>query len=158
MRRVAIVTDSASDLDAGMAAADGIALVPLIAIFGDEEYRAGQDMTPREFWARLTAPGAPFPRTAAASAGAFQQAFERCLADGAEAVVCVTVAGTLSATLKSAQMARDALPDRDIQVVDSWGATCGCSWSSTRSSTWCAAAGSDGAGRSSGPCCRSNRS
>jgi fatty acid kinase fatty acid binding subunit len=123
MRRVAIVTDSASDLDAGMAAAEGIALVPLIAIFGDEEYRAGQDMTPREFWARLTAPGAPFPRTAAASVGAFQQAFEERLADGAESIVCVTVAGTLSATLKSAQMARDALPDREIHVVDSWGAS-----------------------------------
>ncbi len=123
MRRVAIVTDSASDLDPALAAAEGITLVPLIAIFGDDEYRAGVDMSAREFWARLTAPGAPFPRTAAASAGAFQEAFEACFRDGAEAVVCVTVAGTLSATLKSAQMARDALPDREIHVVDSWTAS-----------------------------------
>ncbi len=123
MRRVAIVTDSASDLDPSTAAAHGIVLVPLIAIFGDEEYLAGVDMTAREFWARLTAPGAPFPRTAAAGAGTFQAAFERCFAEGAEAVVCVTVAGTLSATLKSAQIARDALPGREIHVLDSWGAS-----------------------------------
>ncbi len=123
MRRVAIVTDSASDLDTSVAAEEGIALVPLIAIFGDEQYQAGVDMSPREFWARLTAPSAPFPRTAAASAGAFQAAFERCFVEGAEAVVCVTVAGTLSATLRSAQMAREALPDREIHVVDSWGAS-----------------------------------
>ncbi|MDA8203235.1 MAG: DegV family protein [Chloroflexi bacterium] len=123
MRRVAIVTDSASDLDPSTAAEHGIVLIPLIAIFGDEEYRAGVDMTAREFWARLTAPGAPFPRTAAASAGEFQAAFERCFAEGAGAIVCVTVAGTLSATLKSAQIARDALPDREIHVIDSWGAS-----------------------------------
>jgi DegV family protein with EDD domain len=123
MRRVAIVTDSASDLDPALAAAEGITLVPLIAIFGDDEYRAGVDMSARQFWARLMAPGAPFPRTAAVSAGAFQEAFEACFRDGAEAVVCVTVAGTLSATLKSAQMARAALPDREIHVVDSWTAS-----------------------------------
>ncbi len=123
MRRVAIVTDSASDLDPATAAAWGIVLVPLIAIFGEEEYRAGVDMSAREFWARLTAPGAPFPKTAAASSGAFQAAFEQCFAEGAEAVVCITVAGTLSATLKSAQIARDALPGREIHVVDSWGAS-----------------------------------
>jgi fatty acid kinase fatty acid binding subunit len=123
MRRVAIVTDSASDLDVSVAAREGIELVPLIAIFGDEEFQACVDLSPREFWARLTAPGAPFPRTAAASSAAFQSTFERCFAEGAEAVVCVTVAGTLSATLKSAQIARAALPDREIHVVDSWGAS-----------------------------------
>jgi len=121
MARVAIVTDSASDLDPASAAAQGIAVVPLVAIFGDEEFQAGVDLSAREFWDRLTAPGAPFPRTAAASAGSFQTAFERSFRDGAEAVVCVTVADTLSATYKL--MARDALPDREIHVIDSWGAS-----------------------------------
>jgi DegV family protein with EDD domain len=123
MPRVAIVTDSASDLDPSSAAALGIVLVPLIAIFGETEYLAGVDLTAREFWDRLTAPGAPFPRTAAASAGSFQAAFEQCFRDGAAAIVCVTVADTLSATYKSAAMARDALPHREIHLVDSWGAS-----------------------------------
>ena len=123
MRRVAIVTDTASDLDPAAAASEGIHLVPLIAIFGEQEFRASVDMSAREFWERFAAPGAPFPRTAAASSGTFQATFEQCFRDGAEAVVCVTVAGTLSATLKSAQIARDALPDREIHVIDSWGAS-----------------------------------
>lgn len=125
MGRVAIVTDSASDLDPGNAAAAGIAMVPLLCTFGDEEYLSGVDMTAEQFWARLTAPGAPFPRTAAASAGAFGTAFERAFADGAEEIVCITVAGTLSATLKSAQIAAAALPGHAIHVVDSWSATLG---------------------------------
>lgn len=123
MRRVAIVTDSASDLDPSAAAAEGIVVVPLLAIFGEEEYLAGVEMTPRQFWDRLTAPGAPFPRTAAASAGQFQSAFEDCFRDGAEAIVCITVASTLSATYQSAVMARESMPDREIHVIDSWGAS-----------------------------------
>jgi DegV family protein with EDD domain len=123
MRRVAIVTDSASDLDPADAAARGIVLVPLVAFFGEQEFLAGVNMTPSEFWERWAAPGAPFPRTSAASAGTFQEAFERCFAEGAEAIVCVTVAATLSATLKSAEIARAALPDREIHLVDSWGAS-----------------------------------
>ena len=47
MRRVAIVTDSASDLDTSAAAEAGIAVVPLIAIFGDEQYQASVDVAPR---------------------------------------------------------------------------------------------------------------
>src|SRR5207244_3551561 len=73
----------------------------------------------------MTAPDAPFPKTAAASAGDFQAVFERCLSDGAEAIVCVDVAGTLSGTIKAATIARDALPDREIHVVDSGSASMG---------------------------------
>jgi DegV family protein with EDD domain len=125
MSRVVIVTDSASDLDPASAAAAGIDMVPLVSTFGDEEYLAGVDMTAEQFWARLTAPGAPFPRTAAASAGAFQAAFERAFARGAQEVVCITVAGTLSATLKSAQIAAAAVPGGRVHVIDSWSATMG---------------------------------
>jgi DegV family protein with EDD domain len=123
MRRVAIITDSGSDLDPAVAAAAGITVVPLLAIFGDQEFRAGVDLSAPEFWDRFSAPGAPFPRTSAASAGTFQAAFEDAFRGGAEAVVCVTLAGTLSATLSSAEMARDALPDREIHVVNSWSAS-----------------------------------
>ena len=38
-------------------------------------------------------------------------------------IVSVNVAGTLSGTIKSAQIARDMLPDREIHVVDSNGAS-----------------------------------
>ncbi len=123
MRRVAIVTDTASDLEPAAAAAAGIVLVPLIASFGDEEYLASVELSARAFWEKFNTPGVPFPKTAAAGAGTFQATFEQCFRDGAEAVVCITVAGTLSATLKSAQIARDALPDREIHVIDSWGAS-----------------------------------
>lgn len=125
MGRVAIVTDSAADLDPGRAAALGISVVPLIVTFGPDSYRAGVEMTSEALWARMTAPDAPFPKTAASSPGVFKEAFEACFAAGADAIVCVTVGAALSGTNKSATIAAEALPERDIHVVDSRNASMG---------------------------------
>jgi DegV family protein with EDD domain len=125
MGRVAIVTDSASDLTAADAARHGIRIVPLYVRFGDEERRAGVDLSIDEFWTRMVAPDAPFPTTAAASPGDFTAAFEEELASGADAIVCVTVGGKLSATIKSAELAAQAMARAEIHVVDSESASMG---------------------------------
>lgn len=125
MTRVAIVTDSAADLTPAVVAAAGITVVPLEVSFADERFMAGVNLTTEEFWQRMTAPDAPFPKTAAASAGEFQTTFERLFADGADSIVCVNVAGTLSGTIKSSTIAREQLPDRDIHIVDSGSASMG---------------------------------
>jgi DegV family protein with EDD domain len=67
----------------------------------------------------MTAPDAPFPKTAASSPGEFKEAYEAAFAAGASAIVSIHVAGSLSGTIKSAQIARDMLPDREIHIVDS---------------------------------------
>jgi fatty acid kinase fatty acid binding subunit len=122
---VAIVTDSASDLPPDVAARQGIVVVPLIVSFAGQSYGAGVDMTTDEFWARMTAPDAPFPTTAAAAPGAFKEAFEAAFERGADAIVCVNVSGDLSGTLKAAQVGRNLLPDREIHVIDSRTASMG---------------------------------
>ena len=123
MSRVAIFTDSASDLDPAAAAAEGIGIVPLLVSFGPDSYKAGVEMSTEAFWERMVAPDAPFPKTAASSPGDFKEAYEAAFEAGAAAIVSVHVAGTLSGTIKSAQIARDMLPDREIHVVDSLGAS-----------------------------------
>ncbi|MBF6606426.1 MAG: DegV family protein [Chloroflexi bacterium] len=125
MSRVAIVTDSASDLMPATAAAAGIAIVPLEVSFGDVRFKAGVDLTTEQFWERMAAPDQPFPKTAAASAGDFVTILERRFAEGAESAVCIVVAGSLSGTLKAALIARDNLPEREIHVVDSGSASMG---------------------------------
>jgi DegV family protein with EDD domain len=123
MGRVAIFTDSASDLDPADAAAAGITIVPLIVTFGPDSYKTGVEMSTQAFWERMTAPDAPFPTTAASSPGDFRDAFEAAFAAGAEAIVSVNVSSTLSGTIKSAQIARDMLPNREIHIVDSLSAS-----------------------------------
>jgi DegV family protein with EDD domain len=123
--RVAIVTDSASDMDPARAAALGISIVPLIVNFGKDAFTAGVTLTTDEFWKRMTAPDAPFPTTAACSPGDFQQAYQRAFDGGADAIVSVHVAGTLSGTIKAAEVGKAMFKDREIHIVDSMSASMG---------------------------------
>ena len=125
MSRVAIVTDSASDFDPARAASLGITVVPLIVNFGQETFSAGVNLSTDEFWARMKAPDSPFPTTAACSPGDFQQAYQKAFDAGADGIVSVHVAGTLSGTIKAAEIARAMFQDRDIHVVDSMSASMG---------------------------------
>jgi DegV family protein with EDD domain len=71
----------------------------------------------------MTAPDAPFPKTAASAPGDFKAAYDAAFAAGADAIVSIHVAGTLSGTIKSAEIAKGMLPDREIHIVDSMGAS-----------------------------------
>jgi len=122
---VAIVTDSISDLPPELAAKQGITVVSLTVSFGEQSFRVNVDLSTDQFWERMTAPGAPFPTTAAASPGDFIDVFNAAFEQGADAIVCVNCSGELSATLKSAQVAREMLSDREIHVVDSRSASMG---------------------------------
>jgi DegV family protein with EDD domain len=123
--RVAIVTDSASDLSPEAAAAAGITIVPLAVRFGDDSFKAGVELSTAAFWERMLAPSAPFPTTAAASPGDFASAYERLFDDGAEGIVCVCISGELSGTLKSARLGAEMVGDREIHVIDTRSASMG---------------------------------
>ena len=118
MGRTAIVTDSTADLTPEMAAAAGVRVVPLYVRFGAEEFQAGVDLSTEQFWTRLLALDAVIPSTAAPSPGTFKEAFEACFADGADAIVCPLIGSKLSATLQSATLAAQMLPDREIHLID----------------------------------------
>jgi len=121
LSQVAIFTDSASDLDWAAATAAGIHIIPLLVTFGDETFRAGTELSTAAFWERMVAPDAPWPKTAASSPGEFRAAYEAAFAAGADAIVSIHVAANLSGTMKSAQIARGMLPEREIHLVDSRG-------------------------------------
>jgi DegV family protein with EDD domain len=123
--RVAIVTDSASDLTPQSARAAGVAVVPLAVNFGPESFRADVDLSTEEFWRRMTAPDAPFPTTATSSPGDFKAVYDRVFDAGAETIISVHVATTLSGSMKSAQIGREMLAERDIRVIDSGSASMG---------------------------------
>jgi DegV family protein with EDD domain len=112
-------------MDPGRAAALGIAIVPLIVNFGSETYSSGVNLSTEDFWTRMTAPDAPFPTTAACSPGDFQTTYQRAFDEGAEAIVSVHVAGTLSGTIKAAQIGAAMFKDREIHVIDSMSASMG---------------------------------
>jgi len=123
--RVAVITDSASDMDPARAASLGISIVPLLVSFGNDTYQAGVDMSREDFWARVTSPNAPIATTAACSPGTFQIAYQKAFDDGAESIVSVHVADALSGTIKAAQVAKQAFAEREIHIIDSQSASMG---------------------------------
>ncbi len=141
---VAIVTDSGSDLTPASVVRTGIRQVPLSVSFNEETFLSPDEMSPDEFWKRLSDPGCPFAHTAAPSVGLFKQAFEKSFADGHESVVCVCLSEGLSATIKHARMAREMLPDRQIFILDSRSASMGVGALALRGAEL-AAAGTSGA-------------
>jgi DegV family protein with EDD domain len=125
MAGVRIVTDSASDLGVDDATALGIEVVPLTIRFGSQEFVDREQLTVADFYARMAA-SSDLPETAAPSPGAFEEAFRKAAADGADAVVCINLSSELSATMQSAQNAAKALEgELDVRVVDSKSITAG---------------------------------
>jgi DegV family protein with EDD domain len=119
MASVAIVTDTSADLLPEEAAAAGVRLVPLSVSFGHETFAALTELSNEDFYARLVAPGAPLPRTAAPNPPQFAAAYRAAFDDGASSVVCVTISRDLSATFASAVQAASDFEPGTIDVLDS---------------------------------------
>lgn len=125
MARIRIVTDSACDLSAGLAAERGVTVVPLSIRFGDEEFVDGTTLSTDDFWARCAA-SPMLPETSAPSPGAFQKAFEAAAHDGYDGVLCLSLSAGVSATHQAAVAAANAVGDRiPVRALDTRSMTMG---------------------------------
>lgn len=123
MPGIKVVTDSAQDFAPEYMERRGITVVPLTVHFGDESFTDGYELRGQAFYEKLASSGV-LPRTSQPSPAAFQEVFEKLTADGSS-VIAITLASALSGTYQSAVIARDALPDRKITVIDSKQASSG---------------------------------
>ncbi len=122
--RIAIVTDSTSDLTPGTQERYGITVVPLNVHFSQETFRDQVDLTTDEFMARL-ASAPKLPTTSQPSVGLFEETFRR-LANDYDEIVCVLISSRLSGTVQSATLAAEAVAGViHVEVVDSQNCTYG---------------------------------
>jgi DegV family protein with EDD domain len=121
---VRIVTDSAADLPAPIAASHGIEIVPLSVRFGSQSYLSGVELSTDEFWTKLRS-SSDAPSTAAPSAGDFQTRYEKLRGDGATGIVSLHLSSKLSATYQSAEVAAREISDIPVEVVDTLAVTAG---------------------------------
>jgi DegV family protein with EDD domain len=122
---VRIVTDSACDLDDARAKELDIEIVPLTIRFGDREYVDRVELSNEEFWKKVAATD-QLPETAAPSAGAFEEVFQRLSDEGADGIVCINLSSALSATMQSAQLASKVLEGIcPVAVLDSCSVSMG---------------------------------
>ena len=117
MGNVKIVTDSTADLPKSLVEEFNIHVVPLKVLFGDEVYREGVDITPKQFFEKL-AVSPQLPTTSQPSPGEFQEVYEELTRDGSS-VVSIHISSLLSGTYQSAVLAKKELASRDITIIDS---------------------------------------
>lgn len=122
MPGVRVVADSACDLPEELVAQYRVAIVPLTVRFGADELA---DLGPKDFWVKCRQ-SSVLPETAAPAPGAFLATFRQLAAEGASAVVCITLSGRLSATIESARSAaREVDNELPVEVVDSTSVSLG---------------------------------
>lgn len=108
--RVRIVTDSTADLPPEVAREEGIHVVPLSVIFGQDIYKDGVDLTPANFYKLLQERKDVHPRTAPPSKGEFLTEYRRLLKGGSD-LVSIHISGKMSLTVKHAREAAAELAD-----------------------------------------------
>jgi len=114
------VTDTTACIPKEQVEKYDIEVVAVNFIFGDKVYRDGIDMTPTEFYTRLRQVKKP-PTTSGSVPDPFLEAYRKA-SQRAASILCITIPAKLSGMFNSAQlakeMAKEALPDVEIEVLD----------------------------------------
>lgn len=119
--KVAIVTDSTSDLQA-RAAEMGVEVVPLYVNFQGKIHKDWVEITPADIFAGVAA-GAAMPSTSQPSPADFKAAYEHAL-QKADHVLSIHISSKLSGTVGSANLAAQEFPGK-VTVFDSLAASMG---------------------------------
>ena len=116
-RKVAIVTDGACSLSPARGEELGIHIAPVYLTFGDKTYRAGMDLDDAEFY-KLLAASKKLPTTAQPTAADFINIYNK-LADEVDEIITIVISHHMSATIQSAEMAREQFDKIPVHIVDS---------------------------------------
>lgn len=119
---VRIVTDSTADLPPELLARHNITVVPLIVLFGDEQFQDGVEITADKFFKRLVREST-LPTTSQPSPISFRTAYERLKSEGATEILSIHISGKLSKTFESARQGAEGVEGVRIVHVDSGLAT-----------------------------------
>jgi DegV family protein with EDD domain len=119
--KIAVVTDSTSDIPSRLVQQYAIHVVPQILIMGENTWLDGIDIDPPAFY-RLLQNSSSFPSTSQPSVKTFADLFVE-LSREAEGIVAVLISNELSGTLNAAQTAAASLPDIPIEIIDSRSAS-----------------------------------
>lgn len=101
MNRIAIVTDSTSDLPKEIARKNAITVVPLRVNFQDKNYTEGVDITNEEFYEKLEE-SENLPTTSQPSPSDFFEQYEKLIKEGYDSIISIHISDKLSGTRQSA--------------------------------------------------------
>ena len=121
---IRIVTDSACDVPADIAAELNITIIPVYINIGDESYLDGVELTRREFFDNLP-DYKTFPTTAAPSIGTFTAVYQELADHGVDEIISIHIPEGLSATFHSARLGAAEVTGATVTLFDSMQLTMG---------------------------------
>lgn len=125
MRKFAVVTDSASDINSEAAQRLGIRIVPLHIMAGGRDYRDGVDIKIDEYL-DLMAAQQELPQTSQPAPADFVEVYRELIAEGYTEILSIHIARELSSTIETPRyLAQEMFTDVRIEVIDSHSATVG---------------------------------
>lgn len=116
MKKVVIVSDSTAYLPQKYIDELGIEIVPLTVNWDGVTYRDGIDITPDEFYTRLSA-SHTLPTTSQATVHDFSTIYKKVLEEGNE-ILTLPISSGISGTLNSAIQARELFKGAPIEIID----------------------------------------
>ena len=118
MKKIKLITDTASDIDLSLAQEKGIDVLPIYVTIDNVTYKDRYDLTPEEFYSKFSS-CKELPKTSQIPVADHYDAFKK-YSDEYSVIYCCISAGA-SGTAQSANMAKDMIleenPDADITIV-----------------------------------------
>lgn len=127
MAKIALVTDSTTNIPKELSKGHEIHVVPSVIIWGGETLRDGVDIQPDAFYKRL-ASSKETPTTSQPTPAAFKEKFEELGSKGFTDIVCSFVSAKFSGTMASAEQAKGMVSGVNIHLIDGRSASMGTGW------------------------------
>ena len=125
LSKIAILTDSASDITPDMIEGLDVTVIPIRLKIGENNYKDGVNLSKKEFWHKLLTENV-VPKTAQPSPAEFRDYYEELFNKGYEKIISIHISSKMSGTQQVAKVAREMLKrEKDIIIVDSKSVTFG---------------------------------
>lgn len=116
MQKIALITDSACDLDLNTLKENNINLLPLRIIYSNGDYRDRIDITPQEVYDNLEN---EVPKTSLPSAQETEEILTKLETEGYTHVICISISSGLSGSFNAIRLALEDHPKLTSFVYDS---------------------------------------
>lgn len=116
MEKIALMTDSASDISVELLEENNIKLLPFRIIYSDKEYEDRIEITPQMMYQRLKT---EIPKTSLPSIENINKAFKEAIDEGYTHVIIITISAAFSGTYNAARLVSEDFPQLETFVFDS---------------------------------------
>jgi DegV family protein with EDD domain len=116
MEKIALITDSASDISVELLEKNKIKMLPFKIIYSDGEYEDRIDITPQMMYERLES---EIPKTSLPSIEKINNTFKELIAEGHTHAIIITISAAFSGTYNAVRLVCEDFPELKTFVFDS---------------------------------------